>query len=82
MTKICKNCKKAKSTHKGYEFWCDVEGLEPIMSSDLHSTQGRPRKVMFWHNVKSVDNETAYGRQMIQEGKRQHDKYFRFEESK
>ena len=75
MTKICKNCKKAKSTHKGYEFWCDVEGLEPIMSNCND-------KVRLWHNVKSIDNETAYGRQMIQEGKRQHDKYFRFEESK
>ena len=75
MTKICKNCKKAKSTHKGYEFWCDVEGLEPIMSNSND-------KVRFWNNVKSIDNETAYGRQMIQEGKRQHDKYFRFEESK
>ena len=28
MTKICKNCKKAKSTHKGYEggdFYLDQE---------------------------------------------------------
>ena len=75
MTKICKNCKKAKSTHKGYEFWCDVEGLEPLMSNSND-------KVRFWHNVKSVDNETAYGRQMIQEGKKQHDKYFKFEEQK
>ena len=79
MKKICKNCKKIKSTHKGSEFWCDVEGLEPLLSSSELSGKS---KIMFWHNVKCIDNETVYGRQMIKEGKKQHDKYFKFEESK
>ena len=45
--KICKNCKKAKSTHKGYELWCDVEGLEPVLSDTI-----KP-KIRFYYNEKS-----------------------------
>jgi len=69
MAKICKNCKKAKLTHKGHEFWCDVEGLEPIMSMFGYASKNGKSKVLFWRNVKSENNETVYGRLMIQEGK-------------
>ena len=70
--KICKNCKKAKSTHKGYELWCDVEGLEPVLSDTI-----KP-KIRFYYNEKSVDSNYYYGQQLIKEGKKRDDKYFKF----
>ena len=67
-----------KSTHKGSKFWCDVEGLEPIMSDPTGKAYGRT-KIRFYYNEKSVDNQSYYGQQLIKEGKKQDDKYFKFE---
>ena len=60
-----------KSTHKGYEFWCDVDGLKTLKSDNGNIT-------LFYLNEKSADSTSAYGQQMIEQGRKQDDKFFKF----
>ena len=68
MTKICQNCNKKRSTHKGSSLYCDVEGLKLGVGNTG------------WQNTRGIDNITWHGQEMIKSGELKDEKFFKFKE--